>query len=53
MTLDGRGEGGSVKSDLISEGPLTKHLMRGGKGPKSSEIEHGHTLILANFYPST
>ena len=33
MTSDGRGEGGSVKSDLISKGALTKHLMRGwGRG---------------------
>ena len=37
MTSDGRGEGGSVKSDLISEGPLTKHLMRGEGGQKRTK----------------
>ena len=29
MTSDGRGEGGSAKSDFISKGALIKHLIRG------------------------
>ena len=29
MTSEGKGEGGSVKSDFILKGALTKHLMRG------------------------
>ena len=32
MTSDGRGEGGSAKSDFITKGSLIKHLMRGGGG---------------------
>ena len=28
MTSDGRGEGGSAKSDFISKGALIKHLVR-------------------------
>ena len=29
MMSDGKGEGGSAKSDFISKGALIKHLMRG------------------------
>ena len=38
MTSDGRGEGGSAKSDFISKGALIKHLMRGGRGSKRAKI---------------
>ena len=45
MTSDGRGEGGSAKSDFIAKGSLIKHLMRGGggvkKGQKSSDVIYG------------
>ena len=49
MTSDGRGRGGSAKSDFISKGALIKHLMRGGggvkKGQKSSDVIYGRPLI--------
>ena len=49
MTSDGRGEGGSAKSDFISKGLLIKHLMRGGGGvkkcQKSSDVIYGRPLI--------
>ena len=40
MTSDGRGEGGSAKSDVISKAVLIKHLMReeGGGGQKMAKI---------------
>ena len=38
MTSDGRGEGGSAKSDLISKEVLLKHLMRGEGGQKMAKI---------------
>ena len=49
MTSDGRGKGGSAKSDFISKGSLIKHLMRGGGGvkkwQKSSDVIYGRPLI--------
>ena len=48
MKSDGRGEGGSDKSDFISKGALINHLMRGGggveKGQKSSDVIYGQPL---------
>ena len=38
MTSDGRGRGGSAKSDLITKGSLIKHLMRGEGGSKMPKI---------------
>ena len=39
MTSDGRGEGGSAKSDFITKGELKQHLMRGeGGGQKRAKI---------------
>ena len=37
MTSDGRGEGGSGKSDFIAKGSLIKHLMRGEGGSKKGK----------------
>ena len=37
MTSDGRGEGGSAKSDFITKGSLIKHLMRGEGGSKKGK----------------
>ena len=49
MTSDGRGEGGSAKSDFINEGSLIKHLMRVErgveKGQKLSDFIYGRSLI--------
>ena len=48
MTLDGRREGGSAKSDFISKGSQMKHLMRGRgvkKWQKSSEVINGRPLV--------
>ena len=38
MTSDGRGEGGSAKSDFISKVLLIKHMMRGEGGQKRAKI---------------
>ena len=37
-TSDGRGKGGSAKSDFISKGVLIKHLMRGEGDRKRAKI---------------
>ena len=37
MTSDGRGEGGSARSEFISKGALIKHLMRGEGGSKNGK----------------
>ena len=37
MRSDGRGEGGSAKSDFISKGSLIKYLMRGEAGSKNTK----------------
>ena len=54
MTSDGRGGGGSAKSDLINKGSLRKHLMRGErgfeKGQKLSDIINGRPLFLFYFF---
>ena len=38
MTSDGRGEGGSAKSDFIRKESLIKHVMREGGGSKMAKI---------------
>ena len=37
MMSDGRGRGGSAKSDFIAKGPLIKHLMGGEGGSKNGK----------------
>ena len=52
MTSDGRGRGGSAKSDFISKGALIKYLMRGEdgqKGQKSSDVIYGRPLRVSSL----